>query len=81
MARKSFGRAYLSRTIRIHSIRKGLFGGSTFWLVVFGARLIGSRTKAFTKRGEMPIRFSQKLAVGERLDVAHLDPSTKQNSK
>jgi len=81
MPGKSFGRAYLSRTIRFYSIRKGLLGGSTFWLGVFGARLISSRARAFTKRGEMPIRFSQKLAVGERLDVAHLDPSTRQNSK
>jgi len=81
MARKSFGKAYLSRTIRLKSIRKGLLGGSRFWLGIFGARLLGSKIRAIAKRGEMPIRFSEQLGVGERLEVSHLDPSTKRTAK
>jgi len=81
MARKSFGRAYVSRTIRLNSIRKGLLGGSKFWLGVFGARLVGSKIRAVTKSGEMPIRFSEQLGVGERLEVTHLDPSAKRTVK
>ncbi len=76
MARKSFGRAYLSRTIRFNSIRKGLLGGSNFWLTVFAARLVSSRLRTVTKRGEKPIRFSEGLKVGETLEISHLDPTT-----
>jgi len=74
MARKSFGRAYLSRTIRFNSVRKGLFGGSGFWLSVFAARFVSKRLRSVTKRGEMPIRFSEGLKVGQVLEISHLDP-------
>lgn len=76
MAVKSFGRAYLRRTIRVNSIRKGLLGGSKFWLAVFGARFIGARIQTITKRGEMPVRYSEKLEVGQRIEISHLDPSS-----
>jgi len=76
MARKSFGRAYLSRTIRMNSIRKGLLGGSGFWRTIFLARVVGSKIRTVTKRGEMPIRFSEKLEVGETFTVSHVDPSS-----
>lgn len=74
MARRSFGRAYLARTVRLNSIRKGLLGGSKFWLAVFGARFIGSRVQRVTKGGEKPIRFSEPLAAGESLVITHIDP-------
>jgi len=75
MARKSFGRVYLSRTIRINSIRKGLLGGSGFWRTMFLVRVVGSKIGNATKRGEMPIRFSEKLGVGETFAVSHVDPT------
>ncbi len=75
MAAKTFGRAYLSRTIRLNSIRKGLLGGSKFWLTVFGVRFVGSRIQIITKRGEKPIRFSESLAVGETLTISHRPPA------
>ncbi len=74
MAPKSFGRAYVSRTIRFNSIRRGLIGGSKFWLAVFSARFVGARIQGMTKRGDKPIRFSEPLAVGEKLVISHIDP-------
>ncbi len=73
MAPKSFGRAHVSRTIRLNSVRRGLLGGSKFWLAVFGARFVATRIQRVTKRGDKPIRFSEPLAVGEKLVISHVD--------
>jgi len=75
MAGKSFGRDYISRTIRINSVRKGLLGGSGFWMTVFGARFLNKKFQAVSKRGEKPIRFSESLAVDETITIRHVDPT------
>ena len=75
MAGGGLGSSYIRRTIRTNSIRKGLLGGSRFWLTVFVLRRFARWSTKITKRGEMPIRFSEPLAPGEWLEIRHLDPS------
>ncbi len=74
MARAGFGPTYVKRMIRMNSIRKGLLGGSRFWLTVFAAGYVVRWSGRVTKRGEMPVRFSEPLAPGETLLVRHIDP-------
>ena len=71
MAGRGFGPAYVKRTIRMNSIRKGLLGGSRFWLVVFGLGYVARWSGKVTKRGEMPIRYSEALKPGEELVIRH----------
>lgn len=68
------GRAYLARTIRYRALRQGLLGGSRPWLVVFVLLRLGAWSRRVTKRGPMPVRFSERLAVGEGLVIRHLPP-------
>ncbi|MEZ5169082.1 MAG: hypothetical protein R2695_22290, partial [Acidimicrobiales bacterium] len=75
MARRGFGPAYVRRTVRVNSVRKGVFGGSRFWLTVFALGSIARWSGKVTKRGEMPVRFSEKLGPGESLVIRHLGPS------
>lgn len=74
MARRGLGPAYVRRTVRMNSIRKGLLGGSRFWLVVFGLLQIGRWSGNVTKRGEMPVRYSERLEPGEAIVIRHIDP-------
>lgn len=71
MARRGFGPAFVKRSIRTNSVRKGLLGGSRFWLVIFGLRHVARWSGKVTKRGEMPIRFSEPLQPGEQLVIRH----------
>lgn len=55
----------------MNSVRKGLLGGSRFWLTVFGLSYVVRWFGNITKRGEMPIRFSEALQPGEELVIRH----------
>jgi hypothetical protein len=74
MARAGFGPTYVKRTIRMNSIRKGLLGGSRFWLTVFAAGYVARWSGKVSKRGEMPVRFSEPLGPGEEIVIRHIDP-------
>ena len=73
MAERSFGPAYVRRTFRTNGIRKGLLGGSRFWLAVFVAGLLVQWSAKVTKRGEMPVRYSERLAPGEGIVIRHIE--------
>jgi len=75
MARRGFGPTYVKRTIRMNSVRKGLLGGSRFWLTIFVMGYVMRWSGKVTKRGEMPVRFSEALGPGEELVIRHVDPS------
>lgn len=71
MAGRGSGPSFVKRTVRRNSIRKGLLGGSRFWLTIFGLRYVARWSGKVTKRGEMPIQFSEELAQGEQLVIRH----------
>ena len=73
MAGRGFGPTYVKRTVRMNSIRKGLLGGSRLWLAVFAAGYAARWSGKVTKRGEMPIRFSEPLGPGEEIVIRHVD--------
>ncbi len=75
MASFPLGPSYIKRTIRHNSVRKGLLGGSRFWLGVFVVRRLALWSGKVTKRGEKPIRFSEALKPGESLLIRHIDPA------
>ena len=67
-----FGPAYVRRTLRDNSVRKGLMGGNRFWLAIFVARYLTRLSRKVTKRGEKPIRFSESLKPGESFVIRHI---------
>ena len=69
-----FSRTYIRRTIRFNSIRRGLLGGSKFWLGVLAAGYVRRSAQKVTKRGEVPVVFSEKLKPGESYEIRHIDP-------
>jgi hypothetical protein len=69
-----FRKGMLRRYVRLNAIRRGLFGGSRPWLVVFVLGLIGRQIGKVTKRGEMPLVLSERLKPGEGLLITHLTP-------
>jgi hypothetical protein len=74
MARGRFGASYVRRTIRRNGIRKGLLGGSRFWMAVFVAGRLAGWTGKVTKRGELPVVFSEKMKLGESYEIRHIGP-------
>ena len=71
---RSFGPAYVKRTLRYNSVRRGLFGGNRFWLTMFGLGQLARWSGKVTKRGDMPVRFTEKLAPGEAYEIRHVAP-------
>lgn len=67
-----FGPTYVKRTIRYNSLHKGLLGGSRFWLGMFVAGYLARWSGKVTKRGEMPILFSDSLKPGESYVIRHV---------
>ena len=67
--------ASLLETVRANSFRKGLLGGARLWLAVFIARFALRWLARVTKRAEMPVEYSERLAVGESLVIRHVDPT------
>ena len=74
MATGRIGPTYIRRTIRMNSIRKGLLGGSRFWMAVFVAGRLAGWTGKVTKRGEPPVVFSEKMKLGESYEIRHIGP-------
>jgi hypothetical protein len=68
----SFGLASISERVRRTSIRQGLLGGNRFWLVVFGLSHLGRWSGKLTKKGTMPIAFSERLGPGEAFEIRHV---------
>lgn len=75
-----FGAAYLRRTIRYNSVRRGLLGGSRFWLAIFALARVAKWSGKVTKRGDMPIRFSEQLEPGEAFEIRHVS-STRRRAR
>ena len=75
MAGSGLGPSFVKRTVRRNSIRKGLLGGSRFWLAIFGLGYLARWSGKVTKRGEMPIRLSEALKPGESIVIRHIDPA------
>ncbi len=73
MAERGFGPASVKRTLRANGIRKGLLGGSRFWMFVFVAGSLLRWSGRATKRGEMPVKFSERLGPGEEMIIRHIE--------
>lgn len=69
---RSFGPTHVKRAIRHNSLHRGLFGGSRFWLTMFGLGQLVRWSGKVTKRGEMPIRFSERLGPDEAYMIHHV---------
>ena len=72
---RHLGLSALFESLRTNSLRKGLLGGSRVWTAVFVARFVGRRLARVAKRGDMPVKYSERLAPGESLVIRHLDPN------
>jgi hypothetical protein len=67
-------RGYLRRYIRMNALRRGVFGGSKPWLVIFALSMLRRQMGKVTKRGEMPLVLSERLKPGESMVITHLVP-------
>ena len=81
MAARSFGPAYVKRTVRFNSVRKGLLGGSRPWLIMWGVLHLAKWSGKVTKRGEAPIKFGESLQPGESFVISHVAPPKKPKRK
>jgi hypothetical protein len=62
------------RWLRYNAIRRGLLAQDRKWLVVLAIGLLGRQANKVLKRGEMPVRFREKLEPGTSLVITHLAP-------
>lgn len=72
---------YLRRWIRYNALRKGLLGRQGPWFVIFVLSVLGRRANAVLKRGEMPLRFSEKLEPGVSYVISHVVPPTRRQRR
>ena len=72
---------FLNRMLRTNAIQKGLFGGNRFWTGVLVAGLAGRQVNKVLKRGEMPIRFSERLEPGQSFVITHLPDASSRRSR
>ncbi len=72
---RRFALTSLFETVRVNSFRKGLLGGSRVWLAVFVARFVFRWLAKVFKRTEIPVKFSERLALGESLVIRHVEPN------
>jgi hypothetical protein len=72
---------YLRRWVRDNALRKGLLGRQGPWLAVFVLSLLGRRANKVLKRGEMPLRFSEKLEPGASYVISHIVPPTRRQRR
>lgn len=72
---------YLRRWLRYNALRKGLLGREGPWLAVFVLAFLGRRMNNVLKRGEMPIRFSEKLEPGATYVISHIVPPTRRERR
>jgi len=76
-----FRSAYVRRWLRYNALRKGLLGRQGPWLFVFVMSFLFRRLNTILKRGEMPIRFSEKLEPGVSYMISHLVPPTRRQRR
>ncbi len=69
------GLAPVFESLRTNSFRKGLLGGSRVWTAVFVARFVCRWLARALKKGDMPVKYSERLAPGETLVIRHVDPN------
>jgi hypothetical protein len=67
-------KGYLRRYIRVNALRRGVFGGSKPWLVIFVLGMLRRQMGKVTKRGEMPLVLSEALKPGQALLITHIAP-------
>jgi len=58
-----------------------VFGGERVWMGVFALALLGRQVNKVLKRGEMPLRFSEKLEPGQSFVITHLAPPPKRRRR
>ncbi len=81
MGLRSIGGSYVSSTLRRHTGWRGVFGGSSVWLIMFVAQRLLRGSAKVMKRGVMPIRFTESLQPGESFLIRHLDPNSPSPTK
>lgn len=74
-------RGYLRRWLRTNARRKGLIGRQGPWLAVFVLSMLGRHANKVLKRGEMPLRFSEKLEPGVSYMISHIAPPTRRQRR
>lgn len=72
---------YIRRWVRYNALRKGLLGRQGPWLAVFVLGFLGRRMNSVLKRGEMPLRFDEKLEPGVTYVIEHLVPPTRRQRR
>ncbi len=72
---------FLRRYIRMLALRKGIFGGSRPWLIVFVLLRTGNFIGKITKRGEMPLALSEPLKRGQTMVIEHTKAPTRRQRK
>ncbi len=66
----------IKRYVAFNATRKGLFGGSKFWLGVLGLQYLGKFYSKVTKSGEdAPVVFSHDLKAGHWFEIVHEEPA------
>lgn len=78
---RSRGKAAAARYLRFNATRQGLLGGSKPWLAVFVLLRLAKQVNKVTKRGEMPLVFSEKLEPGASYVITHIVPLTRKQRR
>ncbi len=78
---RSLRSGYVRRWFRYNALRKGLLGRQGPWFAIFVLSVIGRRANAVLKRGEMPLRFSEKLEPGASYVITHIVPPTRRQRR
>lgn len=63
----------MQNKLRTASIRKGLLGGSRFWLGIFASRMLMRALAKVAKKSDMSLDYSQKLPPGKSLLIKHIN--------
>lgn len=72
---------YAKRFVRTTAIRRGVLGGDKLWLSVFALGLAGRQINKVLKRGDMPLRFSEKLEPGQSFLITHIAPEPRRRRR
>lgn len=62
------------RYVRYNATRRGLFGGSKFWLGVLGLGYLRRFAGRISKKGEAPVVYSKPLESGHWAEIVHEKP-------
>ena len=72
---------YLKRWLRYNALRKGLLGRQGPWMFVFFASMFLRQVNKVLKRGQMPLRFSEKLEPGASYVISHIVPPSRRQKR